>query len=184
MGRTSTEARTDTDRGSGRLTQARGYLGGVPAERYREMRIYVASSWRNRDQPTVVQALRDVGHHVYDFRHPAPGDDGFRWAEIDPAWETWTPAQYRAALTHPLAQVGFAQDRLALQMADATVLVLPCGRSAHLELGYAAGLGQRTAVLMLEPSEAELMYLLCDRVCLNLDELLVWLQEREKERRC
>jgi hypothetical protein len=57
------------------------------------------------------------------------------------------------------------------------VLVLPCGRSAHLELGYAAGLGQRTAVLMLEPCEAELMYLLVDRLCLSIDELFAWLQE-------
>jgi hypothetical protein len=59
------------------------------------------------------------------------------------------------------------------------VLVLPCGRSAHLELGYAARLGQQTAVLMLEPCEAELMYLLCDRVCLTVDELLAWLQESQ-----
>jgi hypothetical protein len=139
------------------------------------MRIYVASSWRNLYQPTVVTALRQEGYEVYDFRHPAPDDDGFHWAEIDPAWQSWTPAQYREALQHPLAQVGFAQDKLALQMADVTVLILPCGRSAHLELGYAAGVGQRTAVLMLEPQEAELMYALCDHVCLGMDELLSWL---------
>jgi hypothetical protein len=150
-----------------------------PVERHTRMRIYLASSWRNPQQPAVVQALRDVGHHVYDFRHPAPGDEGFAWSKIDPAWQSWTPAQYQAALQHPLAQVGFAQDKLALQMADVTVLVLPCGRSSHLELGYAAGLGQRTAVLMLEPCEAELMYLLVDRLCLTLDELLAFLQERE-----
>ena len=114
------------------------------------------------------------------LRHPAPGDDGFAWTEVDPAWLSWTPAQSRAALQHPRAQVGFAHDQLALQRADMTVLVLPCGRSAHLELGYAAGLGQRTAVLMLEPCEAELMYLLVDRVCLSIDELQAFLQEQER----
>jgi hypothetical protein len=62
-------------------------------------------------------------------------------------------------------------------MADVTVLVLPCGRSSHLELGYAVGIKQRTDVLMLEPCEAELMYLLVDRICLSMDELLTWLQE-------
>lgn len=139
------------------------------------MRIYVASSWRNLYQPTVVTALRQHGWCVYDFRHPAPGDEGFHWSEIDPDWQSWPPAQYREALQYPRAQVGFAQDQLALQMADVTVLVLPCGRSAHLELGYAAGVGQRTAVLMLEPQEAELMYKLCNRVCLSMDELLAWL---------
>jgi hypothetical protein len=126
-----------------------------------------------------VQVLREVGYDVYDFRHPAPGDEGYTWAEIDPAWQSWTPEQYRNALQHPLAQVGFAQDKLALQMADVTVLVLPCGRSAHLELGYAAGVGQPTAVLMLDPCEAELMYLLVDRVCLTMDELVVFLREHE-----
>jgi hypothetical protein len=139
------------------------------------MRIYVASSWRNLYQPTVVTTLRQQGWDTYDFRHPALGDDGFHWAEIDLGWQSWTPAQYREALQHPLARVGFAQDRLALQMADVTVLVLPCGRSAHLELGYAAGMGQHTAVLMLEPQEPELMYRLCDRICLSMDELLSWL---------
>jgi len=150
---------------------------GYPAERETQMRIYVASSWRNTYQPAVVQVLRESGHEVYDFRHPAPGDDGFAWTEIDPAWLSWTPEQYRAALQHPRAQVGFTHDQLALQRADVTVLVLPCGRSAHLELGYAAGVGQRTAVLMLEPCEAELMYLLVDRVCLSIDELQMFLRE-------
>jgi hypothetical protein len=141
------------------------------------MRIYVASSWRNLYQPTLVALLRGEGFDVYDFRNPAPGDDGFAWAEVDPAWQSWTPAQYREALQHPLAQVGFAQDKLALQMADVTVLVLPCGRSSHVELGYAKGLGQHTAVLMLEPCEAELMYLLCDHIALSLDELVAWLRD-------
>ena len=141
------------------------------------MHIYVASSWRNRYQPAVVQSLQAAGYSTYDFRHPAPGDDGFHWSEIDQAWESWTPEQYRAALQHPLAQVGFAQDKLALQMANVTVLVLPCGRSAHLELGYAAGQGQRTAVLMLEPNEPELMYALCDTICLTIDELFAWLRQ-------
>jgi hypothetical protein len=141
------------------------------------MRIYVASSWRNAYQPMVVERLRDAGYVVYDFRHPAPGNEGFHWAEIDSAWDTWTPEQYIAALQHPFAQRGFAHDRRALQMADVTVLVLPCGRSAHLELGYAAGQGQRTAVLMLEPNEAELMYLLCETICTNIEDLLAWLRQ-------
>ena len=32
------------------------------------MHIYVASSWRNTYYPEVVQALRDAGYEVYDFR--------------------------------------------------------------------------------------------------------------------
>jgi hypothetical protein len=57
-------------------------------------RIYLASSWRNERQPVVLRALRHFGHEVYDFRNPGPGEHGFQWSEIDPAWESWTPRQY------------------------------------------------------------------------------------------
>ena len=42
------------------------------------MHIYVASSGRNTYYPEVVQALRDAGHEVYDFRYPPTGDPGFQ----------------------------------------------------------------------------------------------------------
>jgi len=61
------------------------------------MKIYVASSWRNAVQPTVVLRLRDEGHEVYDFRHPSPGYDGFSWGEIDQDWESWSKEQFRSS---------------------------------------------------------------------------------------
>ena len=137
--------------------------------------IYVASSWRNLLQPTIVSRLRQAGHEVYDFKNPHPGEEEFRWSEIDPHGQDWSVAQYQAALAHPFAELGFARDKLALQIADVTVLVLPCGRSAHLELGYAIGLKQRTAIVMCEPSQPELMYKLADVICAGLDDLLAWL---------
>ena len=60
----------------------------------------------------------------------------------------------------------------ALRNADATVLVLPCGRSAHTELGFAVGADQRTIVLLDDPlSEPELMYLACTHLCVDLVEV-------------
>ena len=137
------------------------------------MRIYVASSWRNMIQPAVVAALRSLGNDVYDFRHPEPGDDGFSWQEIDGGWQTWTPERFREALKHPAAVRGFTLDERAVRESDATLLVLPCGRSAHIELGFAVGRGQRTAVFMPEPSEPELMYRWCS-VLVSWDELTRW----------
>lgn len=52
-------------------------------------KIYVASSWRNQHQPQVVSFLREQGHEVYDFRHPA-GKTGFQWSQIDEDWENWS----------------------------------------------------------------------------------------------
>jgi hypothetical protein len=84
------------------------------------------------------------------------------------------PRRFRdEVLTHPIAKAAFAKDMDALKNADATVLVLPCGRSAHLELGYAVGAGQRTVVLLDDPiSEPELMHLMCDAICTSMDEVL------------
>lgn len=122
------------------------------------MKIYVASSWRNLLQPDIVRALRRCGHEVYDFRHPAPGVEGFSWSEIDPAWRDWTPAAYRAGLQHPVARQGYHYDITALRECDTCVLVLPSGRSASWEFGYAMGAGKRGFVVIFEPCEPELMY--------------------------
>ena len=140
-------------------------------------RIYVASSWRNERQPTVVRDLRAAGYDVYDFRHPAPNQPGFSWAQVEAEWRHWTPAQYRQALEHPAAARGFALDMSALRNSDATVLVLPCGRSAHLELGFAVATGQRTLVLCDQTlDEPELMYLMTSRICLTIAEVLAALK--------
>lgn len=138
------------------------------------MKIYVASSWRNRIQPDIVEQLREAGHEVYDFHHPEPGNDGFSWSEIDPNWRSWTTEQFRKALNHPIAVDGFTLDMNALRWCDACVLVLPCGRSAHLELGYAVGAGKKTIALALPefgPHEPELMYRMLNAVCLSVDEV-------------
>jgi len=136
-------------------------------------RIYVASSWRNADQPAVVASLRAAGHQVYDFRHPAPGDDGFHWSEIDPDWQAWDPTDFREALSHPIADHGFGNDWGAMQWADTGVLLLPSGRSAHLEAGYFVGAGKPLFIL-LPPhnTEPELMYRMATRICLGLAELV------------
>lgn len=135
-------------------------------------RIYLASSWRNEHQPLVLASLRDAGFEVYDFRNPRPGNDGFRWSDIDPEWKGWSPSSYREALTHPVAEQGYGYDYGAMEWADTGVLLLPSGRSAHIEAGYFKGARKHLFILMLEPQEPELMYLMADRICLTTLELL------------
>jgi len=118
------------------------------------MKIYVASSWRNQWQPGVVKLLRSLGHEVYNFREPEPGVTGFSWSEIDPDWKDWKPEVYRKALDHPVSQDGFYRDMNALRECNACVLVLPCGNSAHLELGWAIGAHKQTCVLFPHGIEA------------------------------
>lgn len=128
-------------------------------------KIYVASSWRNYVQASVVFLLRSFGHEVYDFRNPAPGNFGFRWKEIDPHYSNWDKARYLIALQTNIAEQGFRFDMDALRWADTCVLVLPCGRSAHLEAGFAKGAGKRLFILLGEEKLVpELMYKMADAI--------------------
>ena len=137
-------------------------------------KIYVASSWRNENQPMVVNFLRSNGFDVYDFKNPY-GNPGFQWTNIDQNWQDWTPEEFREGLKTKEAQFGFNRDFDAMKAADACVLLLPCGRSAHLEAGYMKGAGKRviaynnTEHMSIEP---ELMYNLLDGIALNRSELL------------
>ena len=140
------------------------------------MKVYVATSWKNKSQPNVVAFLRNVGHHVYDFRHPKPGNDGFQWTAIDGGWREWDAQRYLVALQHPAAEQGFALDMNALRWCDACVLVLPCGRSAHLEAGWVAGAGKRLVIYLHEYDTPELMYGMAGAIVTTLAELPIALE--------
>jgi hypothetical protein len=169
------------------MTELCGPHAGQPGAVDGLRTIYVASSWRNQLQPRVVEALRSQGHQVYDFKYPdSTLDRGFRWTDID--LEHANPVdgepqsiglvsatEYAAALAHPAVVHGFQRDFNAMVAADTFVLVLPCGRSAHLELGWAVGAGKRTAILLDDPCVPELMYKMVDQVATSLDDVLRWL---------
>ena len=135
-------------------------------------KIYVASSWRNKYFPAVVEALRAKGHEVYDFRNPPHGGNGFRWTDIDEKALEWSFDEYSEGLHHPKAERQFKADLEALEWADTCVLVLPSGRSAHTEAGWLAGAGRRVFVYIPEMQEPELMYKLFDRVAGSMEDLL------------
>ena len=151
-----------------------------PTQQFQPRRIYVASSWRNPIQPLAVEIFRQMGHEVYDFRNPRTGDIGFAWSDIDPDWLAWRPRPYREALKHPIAQAGFVSDFDAMKWADTFVLLLPCGRSAHLEAGWATGQGKPTCIVLHEDKfEPELMYLMADKIALTIEEACDWLDALE-----
>lgn len=147
--------------------------------------VYVASSWRNPMQPAVISTLRAAGIDCYDFRNPGEGSVGFSWREtrthaapqgIPGKGSDWKDVdEYLAMIEHPRAIEGFAADFSAMQRADTFVMVLPCGKSAHLELGWATGAGKRTAILLEDPVEPELMYRCADYLAPSVFDLLGWL---------
>lgn len=141
------------------------------------LRIYLASSWRNPYQPSVLAQLRADGHEVYDFRNPGPSNKGFAWSEIDPNWQAWAAKDYVRLLNHPLAEKGFANDFNAMKWCDVIVLLLPCGRSAHLEAGWGCGAGKGVFVLTRDGEEPELMAKMATGIATDIDELLNMLAE-------
>lgn len=122
-------------------------------------RIYVASSWRNPYQPSLVRRLEAWGHMVYDFKRDRRKGDGeagsagpprstaFSWGEMDPKWTDWSPQLYRELLqSHERAASGYLGDHRGMEWADTCVLCLPCGNSAHIKAGYMKGRGKRLII--------------------------------------
>lgn len=140
-------------------------------------KVYIASSWRNKDYPELVVKVRAAGHELHDWRNPPEGGNGFSWDEIDTNWQNWTADQYRRALGHSVAFKGFNSDLCGMQLADVGILLLPSGRSAHLEIGWMAGAGKYTMVRTQDGQEPELMAKLCDRICISDEEVLATLSK-------
>lgn len=139
------------------------------------MKIYLASSWRNRAAVNRVDALlSSAGHECFNFTNPGVHTElpnGFHWSEIDPDWQSGSPGEYRSALDHPIAKKGLRQDFAAMQWADACVAIQPFGRSASLELGWFIGQG-KPSFLLLEHGEPELMMGLVTAMCTSDVELV------------
>lgn len=138
------------------------------------VKVYVASSWRNIERHReVVKAVREAGHEVYDFTDPENGKP-FSWSQVtDLDCTKLSGPQVVGVLEQPRSEEGFTSDMTAPANADAVILVMPCGRSAHLELGYAVGASKLTIVLLGEQQEAELMWSMVNAIVTDIDTMLV-----------
>ena len=126
------------------------------------MKVYVASSLRNDLYPRVLEVLRQAGHDVYDFRHQGGAD--------------WNPTELSSDelftfLNHPKVDSIFRKDMDALIESDAVVCVLPCGRSAHLELGYGIGAGKRTVLLWHDGDAPDIMHKAVDSIVFDVADI-------------
>ncbi len=61
-----------------------------------------------------------------------------------------------------------------MQWAEVGVMVMPCGRSAHLEAGYFVG-ARKPLLIILSDAEPELMYKM-GTICAHLDEAKSYLE--------
>jgi hypothetical protein len=124
------------------------------------MKLYLASSWKNELIVTdLAEYLRVAGHEVDAFCDTSTGRLSFNWAALtDVEHETLNA---KTALEHPVVQQAFAEDKKWLDWAEGVVLVLPSGKSAHLEAGYTVGQGKPVwcyAPNGFPPGDMDVMY--------------------------
>lgn len=141
------------------------------------MKIYVIGALANREGVfPVSERLRAAGHDVFDdWISPGPEADEY-WQ----AYERQRGRTYAEALEGTHARHIFEYDQRHLAEAHAVVMVLPAGKSGHLELGWAIGRGKPAFIyLPQEPERYDLMYLLADQVVTDLEVLVDALRQSE-----
>lgn len=130
--------------------------------------LYLIGSLRNDEIPKIAKSLRDVGLDVFDdwFAAGPTADDS--WKEYERA----RGHDYTTALMGHAARHVFAFDKHHLDRCDSALLVLPAGKSGHLELGYMSGKGRPTFILLDEQDVRwDVMYQFATKVFMNEKEM-------------
>lgn len=135
-------------------------------------KVYVIGSLRNPKIAAVAETLRQrLGVEVFDDWLAAGPEADDKWKEYEEA----RGRSYEEALKGYAATHVFNFDKLHLDTADAAVLVLPAGRSAHLEAGYMVGQGKPVYILLDEVSGVsrwDVMYKFVTGVHRNLEDII------------
>lgn len=136
--------------------------------------IYLVGSLRNEEVAEFANRLEEAtGYEVFASWHAAG-------PEADDYWKKHEQARgrnYREALASYAAQHVFKFDKTHIDMADGVVLLLPAGKSGHLELGYAVGKGTPGFILLEEGVDRwDVMYNFATGVCDTFEELVAGLK--------
>lgn len=145
------------------------------------MKIYVAASWKNEAQPAIVTILRDGGYQVFDFKDRRYDEDKYSWDELRVSiGDPWTATEARILMGHEALRPRFERNLDALNWCDVLVALEPYGKSTAIELGYAAGKGKPTAILLRANTEPELMANVAQFAAVNMSELEDWLAAKKQ----
>ncbi len=129
---------------------------------------FISGRWRNK--PAVLDLtrnVRDKGYSAYCFLE-APHNA--EHTETDPE----THMAHLEALDwkqDDYIRRAFEEDMDAQKHSDTFVMLLPAGKSCHMEAGVAYGLGKK-CVLIGDVKEAESLYLIFDETYETVDDFL------------
>jgi len=131
--------------------------------------IYLIGSLRNPEVPNVAKILRNVGYDVFDDWFAAGPNADDHWRD----YEVGRGHNLTQALAGPFAKHVFDFDKTYLDRAKTGVLILPAGRSGHLELGYLLGQGKPGFILLdSQPERFDVMYRFATSVVTSVGELV------------
>jgi nucleoside 2-deoxyribosyltransferase len=131
--------------------------------------IYLIGSLRNPMVPEVGRRLREAGYDAFDSWFAAGPEADDYWLK----YEKDKGVHFLDALYDYAAQHVFEFDLKHLQRCDAAILVLPAGKSGHLELGFMAGQGKPTFILFdKEPERWDVMYNFASMVYTDVNKLI------------
>lgn len=137
--------------------------------------VYVIGSLRNPAVTEFSNQIETLGIEAFSSWYGA-GE------KADDAWKEYQTARgrnYGQALKEFAAQHVFQFDRFHLDRTDAAVLLLPAGKSGHLELGYTIGRGKPGYIVFEQMPEDrwDVMYCFATKVFFSrqdfLDELRI-----------
>jgi len=131
--------------------------------------IYLIGSLRNPEIPLIGNRLREAGINTFDEWHDAgPEADDY-----------WKKDQQTRGRTYPEALKSYAADHVFefdkyhLDRCTGAILILPAGRSGHIELGYMIGKGKPAYVLFDKDSDRwDVMYRFATGVFFDIEELI------------
>lgn len=141
--------------------------------------LYLIGSLRNPKIPELAKRLRAEMPGVEVF------DDWFAAGrEADDEWKTYEQNRgrsYEEALEGYAARNVFAFDKRNLDRATHALLVLPAGKSGHMEIMYAAyGVGAKAGILLDdEDVRWDIMYQFIPTILRHDNQVAEWLGEGE-----
>ena len=130
--------------------------------------IYIIGALRNPKIPEFANELQAQGFEGFaDWFSPGPdADDYLR------DYSKARGLSYAGALKSYAARHIFEFDKYHLDRCDAVVMLMPAGKSGHLELGYAIGCGKPGYILFdSEPERYEIMVQFATGIFFSKEEL-------------
>ena len=138
--------------------------------------IYIIGSLRNNAVVQFANELDALGFEAFaDWISPGPDADDFL--------RDYSKARgrdYKQTLQSYAAKHIFEFDLHHINRCDAAIMLMPAGKSGHLELGFVRGLGKPGYILFdKEPDRVDVMYQFATDIFFSKEELFAALKSHQ-----